>query len=238
MASRVLLVLAALCWQVHAFSNTFPVVAWSSHRYAHSARDHNFHSKSPLYYLSSPSTLEHLPHTLSPSAHATSVLETVFRGDGVCEYDAIIIVDQPGVSSHYTSLNQNSNAHIKIKIKLHASDLRTVPHDSALARTLAAAPSSRQFPYVRSPSRAPLSHIAQSLSERCGATLVHVAPGDNAAALGPADKYIIRITLPPLHASSGSRRNDLILHGRQPFLSPFNHSFPNLNSSTNRISSV
>ena len=39
MASRVLLVLAVLCWQVHAFSNTFPVVAWSSHRYAHGARD-------------------------------------------------------------------------------------------------------------------------------------------------------------------------------------------------------
>ena len=90
----VIAVFAVLSFRAQAFSNTVPVVAWSSQRYA----------SQPIYllvntHISSPGALGHLPHSLSPSTHAT-VLGDLFHGDEICEYDAIVIVDQPGVSSH------------------------------------------------------------------------------------------------------------------------------------------
>ena len=44
-------------------------------------------------------TLDQWPQTLSASARGASVLETMFLSDGICDYHAIVLIDQPGVSN-------------------------------------------------------------------------------------------------------------------------------------------
>ncbi|KAH9052573.1 hypothetical protein EDB87DRAFT_1657790 [Lactarius vividus] len=105
-SSPFVLALAASFSTVLAFSGTNPVVAWSSHR---------------SDAVTKPSAV--LLNSGTP--HWDDVFVQMF-GDGLCEFDAVVLVDQPG---------------------LHASDLRSLSPESFVATRLQDSPSSSQLPY-------------------------------------------------------------------------------------------
>ncbi|KAH9172143.1 hypothetical protein EDB89DRAFT_999286 [Lactarius sanguifluus] len=70
-------------------------------------------------------------------------------GDGLCEFDAVVLVDQPG---------------------LHASDLRSLSPESFAAARLQDSPSSSQLPYVCFP------HQGNSLQDLAASTFLQHKP--------------------------------------------------------------
>ncbi|KAI0276918.1 hypothetical protein BGY98DRAFT_1097829 [Russula aff. rugulosa BPL654] len=130
------LTLAASLPKALSFAGTSPVVAWSSHRC---------------------SALDRLqPGSVSTGStpFLNDVSTKLLSDTDVCEFDAVIIVDHPG---------------------LHASDLRSLSPSSSLTTRLQDSPSSIQLPYVRFPpssslaNYSPLQDLADKLAVLCGA---------------------------------------------------------------------
>ncbi|KAK7436616.1 hypothetical protein VKT23_002708 [Stygiomarasmius scandens] len=151
-----------------AFSNTLPLVAWSSH---------------------SSSILDRLPSSAA-NTHSVQLLETILLNDDVCEHEAVVLIDQPG---------------------LHASDLRSLPSHSHIARSLSSAPSSREFPYVSLPLPATpvdsfsLSAVAEAVSEKCGSRLVNMMLGQGGVSFSSDEKSIILLSMPELELGTGRK---------------------------------
>ncbi|PBK73168.1 hypothetical protein ARMSODRAFT_1015962 [Armillaria solidipes] len=151
-----------------AFSDTFPIVAWTSH---------------------SSNVLSRLPST-----HSADLFKTILLDEEICVHDAVIVVDQPG---------------------LHASDLRSLPSNSHIARSLNASTSSRQYPYVRHDgysSSGDLISFAQSVSERCNTRLVSLMPGYGHASLDAGEKAVVVVSLPELSVEGYARKSNMLKH--------------------------
>ncbi|KAL1712246.1 BIG/ATPase V1 complex, subunit S1 [Schizophyllum commune] len=87
MAGRTLL-LAALAPAAYAYSNTLPVVSWSSI----STKIHDA-----------------LPAALTDSIHVPALLNDILSHPEACEHDAILLVDQPGVhASDFRTMARDS----------------------------------------------------------------------------------------------------------------------------------
>jgi len=70
-----------------AHSGSSPVVAWSSHRSR---------------------ILDSLSATAKPN-HSQSILEAILFNDDVCRYDAVVLVDHPGLrASHLRRLDRHA----------------------------------------------------------------------------------------------------------------------------------
>ncbi|THU79991.1 hypothetical protein K435DRAFT_972340 [Dendrothele bispora CBS 962.96] len=157
-----------------AFSNTAPFIAWSSH---------------------SSSVLDRLPSTVD-THHSVHLLETILLEEDVCEHEAIVLIDQPG---------------------LHASDLRNLPSSSHVARSLSSAPSSRQFAYVPLPLPATpvdassISAVAEAVSEKCGSRLVNMMLGQGGVEFSKEEKSIIMLSMPELELD-GDRKGRVMEH--------------------------
>ncbi|KAK0453063.1 hypothetical protein EV421DRAFT_1701300 [Armillaria borealis] len=152
-----------------AFSDTFPIVAWTSH---------------------SSNVLSRLPS----STHSADLFKTILLDEEICVHDAVIVVDQPG---------------------LHASDLRSLPSNSHIARSLNASTSSRQYPYVRHDgysSSGDLISFAQSVSERCNTRLVSLMPGYGHASLDAGEKAVVVVSLPELSVEGYARKSNMLKH--------------------------
>ncbi|KAK0467789.1 uncharacterized protein EV420DRAFT_1259676 [Desarmillaria tabescens] len=158
-----------------AFSDTFPIIAWSSH---------------------SSNVLSRLPS----STHSTDLFKTILLNDEICVHEAVIVVDQPG---------------------LHASDLRNLPSNSHIARSLNSSTSSRQYPYVRHDdysSSGDLITFAQSVSERCNARLVSLTPGYGDTSLNAGEKAVVVVSLPELSVEGYARKNSMLRRGTSSHL--------------------
>ncbi|KAJ7350830.1 hypothetical protein DFH08DRAFT_742028 [Mycena albidolilacea] len=157
---------AALLPLALAFSDTSPVVSWSSH---------------------SSSTLNALSSKFSDSY---ALLDAILSSSDICGHDAVVLVDQP---------------------ELHASDLRTLPPNAHLARSLSSSPSARQFPYV--PNRGGPDPIAllESAATRCASTFVSFAPGQGGVSLSSDAKHVVSLNLPPLAGLAAQERKDAML---------------------------
>ncbi|KAJ7645949.1 vacuolar ATP synthase subunit S1-domain-containing protein [Mycena polygramma] len=160
------LTVAALLPLALAFSDTSPVVSWSSH---------------------SSSTLNALPSKFS---HSHSLLDAILSSEDVCGHDAIVFVDQP---------------------ELHASDLRNLPSNTHLTRSLSASPSSRQFPYVSTHASVDISALLDSAAQRCGSRLVSFAPGQGVS-LSEGSKHIVSLNFPPLAGMAQERKDAMLKH--------------------------
>ncbi|KAF7294055.1 hypothetical protein MKEN_01451900 [Mycena kentingensis (nom. inval.)] len=158
-----LLSLAALLPAALAFSNTFPVLSWSSE---------------------SSALLDSLPPKFS--------LNTLLSSSNLCGHDAVVFIDQPA---------------------LLASDLRTLPSNTHLARSLASAPSSRQLPYVPSSPGidASVTDLLEAAATRCSSKLVSYAAGE-AAALSAKAKHLVSLTMPALEGLAKERKDALLKH--------------------------
>ncbi|KAF5349310.1 hypothetical protein D9758_011766 [Tetrapyrgos nigripes] len=155
-----------------AFSNTSPLVAWSSH---------------------SSSVLDRLPSTVADKHHSLQLLETILLNEDVCEHEAIVLIGQPG---------------------LHASDLRNLPSNSHVARSLSSAPSSRQYAYVPLPlpvDASSISAVAEAVSEKCGSRLVNMMLGQEGVAFSKDEKTIIILGMPELELD-GDRKGRVMEH--------------------------
>ncbi|KIM84036.1 hypothetical protein PILCRDRAFT_819066 [Piloderma croceum F 1598] len=161
---------AALIPLVLGFSDTQPFVTWSSHR---------------------SNILDLLPSKLATSAHSVSLLNSILDHDDICDYDAVVLVEQPG---------------------LHASDLRTLDPSSNLAKLLESAPSSRQFPYVRYEAAEPFTNIAESLSRRCGSQLLSLTPGGSGPAMESGSKHVVCMKMQHLKGVASNRKAAMADH--------------------------
>ncbi|KAF8489372.1 hypothetical protein F5888DRAFT_1201376 [Russula emetica] len=179
-----ILTLAASLPKALSFAETSPVIAWSSHRCG--ALD-----RLRPGFISTGST----PPFLNDISTKLLLSDT-----DVCEFDAVIIVDHPG---------------------LHASDLRSLSPSSSLATRLQDSPSSIQLPYVRFPpssslaNYSPLQDLADKLAGLCGAQ--HLAlPLDNVAVdLTPSSetsKRVLSLSMPALTENAGARKRSVTEH--------------------------
>ncbi|KAF7290067.1 hypothetical protein HMN09_01311800 [Mycena chlorophos] len=159
-----LLAITALLPAALAFSNTAPVVSWSSH---------------------SSALLDALPPKFS--------LETLLSSADLCEHDAVVFVDQP---------------------ELRASDLRSLPSNTHIARSLASAASSRQLPYVPTDAESNnnIPQLLAAAAARCSSQLVSYAPGYGAE-LAANVKHLLSLTFPPLDGLAQARKDALLKHG-------------------------
>ncbi|EIM85480.1 uncharacterized protein STEHIDRAFT_140117 [Stereum hirsutum FP-91666 SS1] len=163
MAGRIL-ALATLIPLAFGFQDTYPIVAWSSHKSR---------------------ALDALP--ASRSSHSNVVYENILLQDDVCEHDAVVLIDQPG---------------------LHASDLRSLSSSSPLSSILSRSASSVQLPYVRQSSGSASVHdIADLLSERCGSKVLNFMPGQGSIEDAEKDKkHVMCMSNPRLDGMAGHRK--------------------------------
>ncbi|KDR74531.1 hypothetical protein GALMADRAFT_250537 [Galerina marginata CBS 339.88] len=169
MAAR-FLVVAAVANAVLAYSNTSPIVAWSS--------------------LSS-FALDSLPSRFDSDVHSASILESILNADDVCNHEAIVIVDQPG---------------------LHASDLRSLSPNTHLARSLSLSPSARQYPYLPAHPSLDITSLAESVSSKCRSQLLQYVPGQSDVTLKHGSKHVICMNMPHLAESGKERKNAMVKH--------------------------
>ncbi|KAH9978218.1 hypothetical protein BGW80DRAFT_1435790 [Lactifluus volemus] len=188
--STLVLALVASLPKCLAFSETFPVVAWSSHRN---------------------SALDHL-RFISATPNSTDVFGKLLFEYDVCQYDAVITVDQPG---------------------LHASDLRALAPSSTIATRLQDSPSSVQLPYVLpAPGADSIHHLADKLAQRCGAQRVNlpIAAANSAAAetLDSGSKHVLCMSMPAVTESAGARKRSVVEHEARLAieLEKFERAFP------------
>ncbi|PPQ63954.1 hypothetical protein CVT24_009077 [Panaeolus cyanescens] len=164
-----LLIVSAVLSSVSAYSNTHPVVAWSSTKsYA----------------------LDSLPYRLDQAERPPSLLNALFDSDDVCNHDAIVIIEHPG---------------------LHASDLRSLSAHGHVPRSLDSAISARQFPYIPTDTLADISSIADSVSSRCQSKLVQYEPG-NAPSLQAGKKHTVCMKMPHVNQSGNERMEKMMQH--------------------------
>ncbi|ETW84406.1 hypothetical protein HETIRDRAFT_313450 [Heterobasidion irregulare TC 32-1] len=161
MAGRVVL-FASLIPFAFAFSDTVPIVAWSSHP-----------SKS----------LDAFPST--HSTHSIPILESLLLNDDVCEYDAVVLVDQPG---------------------LHASDLRALSPSSPLTTLLSRSPSSVQLPYISRTAGSSVHDLADRISSRCGSRVLSSMPGQGGVAAVRGAKHVVCLSMMDLQGTAGRRK--------------------------------
>ncbi|TFY73830.1 hypothetical protein EWM64_g10182 [Hericium alpestre] len=100
---RQTLALATFLPIAFAFSDTVPIVAWSSHK---------------------SSALDVLPSAHKTSPHAGAVFESILFDDDACSNDAVVLVDQPGLhasdlrtlspTSPLTTLLHNSPSSVQL----------------------------------------------------------------------------------------------------------------------------
>jgi len=157
-----LLVIAAVAIVALAYSNTQPLLAWSSS---------SFHG------------LESLPSQLSDS---TSLLESILLSDGVCNHDAVVIIEQPG---------------------LHASDLRNLSPNTYISRSLSASVSARQYPYIPAQNGIDISSISDRLSSRCRSRLLEYSLGESDITPEQNTKHVVSLSMPALHEYGIARQD-------------------------------
>jgi len=160
-----LLIIAAVAIVALAYSNTQPLIAWSS---------------------SSFDVLGSLPYRLSDS---NSLLESILLSEDVCNYDAVIIIEQPG---------------------LHASDLRNLSPNTHISRSLSASVSARQYPYVPAQNGIDISSISDKLSTRCRSRLLEYSLGESDITPEQNTKHVVFLTMSTLHEYGASRKDAMM----------------------------
>ncbi|KIK98166.1 hypothetical protein PAXRUDRAFT_824187 [Paxillus rubicundulus Ve08.2h10] len=172
MAARVALLALLPFTGVLAFSNTIPFVAWSSQ---------------------SSDVLNNLSPGTRPNRGA--LLESIISNGDICSYDAVVVIDHPG---------------------LHSSDLRTLQPSTRLAQMIKNAPSSRQLPHVEQ-RLGSSPEITALLTSRCGSLVVDVVPGSGQWSLEADKKHVLTVSMPPVEGSARYRKTMMAEH--EPLIS-------------------
>ncbi|KAG0698273.1 hypothetical protein DFH29DRAFT_942200 [Suillus ampliporus] len=148
---------------VLGYSNTVPIVAWSSK------------SSSVLSSLSPDLRYE----------DSMSIVGGILSPEDICSFDAVLVVDQPG---------------------LRSSDLRALPTSSGLSAILKSSPSSRQYPHVKRSASSSFQEIAESLASRCGSTLTSASPAAGPLDLAENSKHVVCVNMPAMEGGPKLRK--------------------------------
>ncbi|KAJ6497408.1 vacuolar ATP synthase subunit S1-domain-containing protein [Mycena sanguinolenta] len=149
-----------------------------------------FSGTSPIVSWSShsSSTLDALPSKVSDSY---SLLDALLSSSDICGHDAVVLIDQP---------------------ELHASDLRSLPSNTHLERSLSSSPSSRQFPYVPNSAPIDMSALLESAATRCESRFVSYTAGQGGISLSGGTKHVISLSFPPLAGLAQERKDTMLKH--------------------------
>ncbi|KAF7350888.1 hypothetical protein MSAN_01650900 [Mycena sanguinolenta] len=149
-----------------------------------------FSGTSPIISWSShsSSTLDALPSKVSDSY---SLLDALLSSSDICAHDAVVLIDQP---------------------ELHASDLRNLPSNTHLVRSLSSSPSSRQFPYVPNSATIDMPTLLESAATRCESKFVSYTAGQGGTSLSSGAKHVVSLSLPPLSGLAQERKDAMLKH--------------------------
>ena len=98
-------------------------------------------------------------------------------------------------------------------LQLHASDLRNLPPNTHISRSLSASVSARQYPYVRAQSGIDISSISDRLSSRCRSQLLEYSLGDSDITPEQNIKHVVFLTMPTLHEYGTARQDAMAKYG-------------------------
>ena len=101
----------------------------------------------------------------------------------------------------------------RLRLQLHASDLRTLAPTSPLPSLLRDAPSTFQRPYVRREDT--VQSYADALVARCGARLASVAVGESDLVLDEVEgaKHVVVAYVPAVEGEMEGRKAAVDMHG-------------------------
>ncbi|KIP05802.1 hypothetical protein PHLGIDRAFT_19598 [Phlebiopsis gigantea 11061_1 CR5-6] len=125
--------------------------------------------------------------SVGKSSNTGIFLERLLADSSICDHDAIVLVDQMG---------------------LHASDLRSLPSSSKIARSINSAPFSFEIPYMRDSTENPFLDIAGAIAKRCGSRILSISTGEVGPHLEDTSdkKHVVCMGMAPLEGSSESRK--------------------------------
>jgi len=146
---------------VAAYKETVPVVAWTSH----------YSSK-----------LDSLANRPEPFTESSQFFDAILNGAELCNYDAVVIVDQPG---------------------LHATDLRALSKSSHLSQKLSQT-KSIQIPYLPYSSGSDsLDVFKDVIAKRCGARRVELELGQGGITFHEGERHVVVVNMPSLEDEYG-----------------------------------
>jgi hypothetical protein len=204
MASR-LLVVTAVATAVLAYSNTAPVVAWSSLRYVSIWL---FRAKRLTVHLA------HLPSTHYPpnwTAHSTPFLS--WEAFLTQKISVTMMLLSSSSNPVYATVSRSLAGISNQFQQLHASDLRTLSPTAHIARCLSSSPSARQYPYLPTHPELDLTSIAGRVSSKCGSRLLEYSPGHADVTLKQDAKHVVYLGMPHLEESGRARKEAISNHG-------------------------
>lgn len=99
-------------------------------------------------------------------------------------------------------------------IKLCASDLRTLPPSSHLAKAVASAPAALQIPYLRRSKADTPQELAAAIARRCGSQVINHSVGSSVlTSPNTSEKNVLCVGMPPLTGVATHRKTNLANHG-------------------------
>ncbi|KAF8509430.1 hypothetical protein BU17DRAFT_56161 [Hysterangium stoloniferum] len=120
--------------------------------------------------------LNALARTSKPFLSATQLFDKLLEGDSLCQFDAVIVADQPG---------------------LHATDLRVLPSTSYISSRLKSSASSLQIPNLPFDGSNALEDFKNTLSERCYSDRRELPLG-KLVSFDSNAKHVIGVAMPSL----------------------------------------
>lgn len=121
----------------------------------------------------------------------------------MCQYDAIVIAEQPGVSILFSA---HQVPQLSILMQLLASDLRTLSQTSYISTRLTGAASSLQIPYISHSGSDSLDEFKRTFTDRCGARRVELDLGQGGIDLQKGVKHVVCVSMPHLEGESTERK--------------------------------
>ena len=147
------------------------------------------------------------------STHSIPILESLLLNDNICEYDAVVLVDQPGVSHTSSRRPLATQPRARTHAQLHASDLRALSPSSPLTTLLSRSPSSVQLPYIPRTAGSSVHDLADRISSRCGSRVLSSMPGQGGVAAVRGAKHVVCLSMMDLQGTAGRRKAVVADHG-------------------------
>lgn len=162
------------------------------------------------YFTISSSVLSSVSSQKPLVAPSEDVLGSILVEE-LCNYDAVIVVEQPGVRSTHFRLGSpsTSDTYTPFYQQLHASDLRTLLPTSYIARQLQSASSSVHVPYVTHASPAGAGRKLATLCRDAKVVEMELDQDAETLQLPVEGKKLIHIDLPELHSVGPERREEM-----------------------------
>ncbi|KDQ14202.1 hypothetical protein BOTBODRAFT_32986 [Botryobasidium botryosum FD-172 SS1] len=124
---------------------------------------------------------------LDAGRQGSTLISDLFGSDEMCQYSAVVVVDQPG---------------------LDVFDLYDLPRSSSLSSRMRSAPS-KLFLSHHPASSSPTASI-DDIVQRCGSRLIELDVADYSIITEPSEKHVISISMPDLGGDRRTKKVDMV----------------------------